>query len=360
MKYEQPAAEILTNKEQERRNILKERKPLAYEKALHINDKFLLGECAAVISICYDYICNMNCVHCSNSSFAVNERHLTVTDIGEIARQADEMGLFQIELSGGEPLVFPEIDDIIKAIDPCKFHINVTTNGYLLDRERAMHLRSIGVDKVKISLDSSEEELHTIKTGIKDTRSLALRALEAAKEAGLEPVIQTVATRNNTQSREMLDLATFARDNGYTVDVVLAKPVGSWEGNYDVLVTKEDIDYLYEMNKEYPMRREVYPAYGIQKGCGAVKSFICITKYGDILPCTFIPVSIGNIFEESLKEITDRGLRIKWFKNHTSICPAGQNRFFIDNYIAKCWGKPAPMSWKEIFTENDFIDGIVR
>lgn len=356
MKYEQPLENSLSNIESERRNILKQRKPLAYEKVIHINDKFLRGECAALISICYDYVCNMNCKHCSNSSFAVKERHLTIEDVKDIARQADEMGLFQIELSGGEPLFFKELDEIIKAIDPTKFHINVTTNGYLLDRERAEHLRSIGVDKIKISVDSAESELHTTKSGSGDANSHALQALQIAKEAGLEPVIQTVATRQNTHGQEMLNLAKYARDNDYTVDVVLAKPVGSWAGNYEVLVNQEDIDYLYELNKEYPMRRDVYPAYGINKGCGTVKSFICITKYGDVLPCTFIPISIGNVFEESLKDIVARGMRIKWFRNRTNICPSGQNRYFIDNYIAKCWGKPLPLSWKEVFTEKDFID----
>lgn len=355
MKYEQPKEEILTNKETERRNVLKQRKPLAYEKAIHINDKFLRGECAALISFCYDYACNMNCAHCSNSAFEKRERCFTIEDVRKLAKQADEMGLFQFELSGGEPLVFPNLDEIIEAIDPTKFHINVTTNGYFLDLEKAKHLRDIGVDKVKISVDCTEAELHTTKNGINDAHSHAIRALFAAKEAGLEPVIQTVASRQNTQSKEMLDLARFARDNGFTVDVVLAKPVGSWAGNLDVLVNKEDIDYLWELNKEYPMRREVYPAYGIHKGCGTVKSFMCITKYGDVLPCTFIPISIGNIFEEPLQTIVDRGLSIKWFRNCTDVCPSGQNRYFIDNYIAKCWGKPLPLSWKDVFTENDFI-----
>lgn len=357
MKYEQPKEEILTNMEMERRNKLKIQKPQAYDKAIHINEKFLNGECAALISFCYDYICNMNCSHCSNSAYEEKKRKFTLEDVRYLSKQADEMGLFQFELSGGEPLIFPELDQIIEAIDPTKFHINVTTNGYFLDLEKAKHLKSIGVDKVKISVDCSEAELHTVKNGVNDANSRAIRALYAAKEAGLEPVIQTVATRQNTQSEEMLHLAKFARDNGFVVDVVLAKPVGSWAGNYDVLVNQNDINYLYELNKEYPMRREVYPAYGIQKGCAAVKSFICITKYGDVLPCTFIPISIGNIFEEPLRDIINRGLSIKWFKACTNVCPSGQNRKFIDNYISKCWGKKLPLSWKEVFNENDFLTG---
>ena len=355
MRYEQPNQKTLTNKENERRNILKERKPRAYEKAIHINDKIINGECGAVISVCYDYICNMNCEHCSNSAYTIKSRYLKIEDIKKIADQADEMGLFQFELSGGEPLIFPELDKIIKAIGPDRFHINLTTNGYFLTEERALHLKNIGVDKIKISIDCTDAELHTLKNGGDDAHKQAISALFTAKKVGLESVIQTVATRKNTQSEDMLNLAKFAKSNEFTVDVVLAKPVGSWAGNYDILVTKEDIDYLYELNKEYPMRRDVYPAYGIPRGCGTVNAFMCITKYGDVLPCTFIPISIGNIFEESLKEIVDRGMRIKWFKACTEVCCAGQNRFFIDNYIAKCWGKSLPLCWKEVFNEDDFI-----
>lgn len=355
MKYEQPKEEILTNKENERRNVLKKKKPLAYEKAIHINDKFLKGECAAVISFCYDYACNMNCEHCSNSSFEKKERCFTIEDVRNLAHQADEMGLFQFELSGGEPLVFPNLDQIIEAIDPTKFHINVTTNGYFLDDEKAQHLRDIGVDKVKISLDCSEAELHTVKNGVNDAHSRAIRALFAAQKAGLEPVIQTVATRQNTQSEEMLNLAKFARENGFTVDVVLAKPVGSWAGNKDVMVSREDVEYLRKINVEYPMRRNVYPAYGVERGCPSVKTFMCITKYGDVLPCTFIPISIGNIFEESLQDIVNRGLSIKWFGQCSKICLAGENHLFVDKYISKCWGRKIPLSYKEVFDEEDYI-----
>lgn len=356
MDYEQPKEEILTGKEQQRRNVLKSRKPLAYAKAVHLNDRFLAGKCAALISICYDYICNMNCAHCSNSAFEAKARCLTVRDVADIARQADAMGLFQIELSGGEPLIFPELDAIIAAIGPEKFHITVTTNGYFLTREKALHLREAGVDKVKISVDCSESELHTTKSGSRDSHSHALRALQNAAAAGLEPVMQTVATRQNTRSQAMLDLARYAKEHGYTVDVVLAKPVGSWAGNMDILCTQEDIACLRKLNEDYPMRRNVYPAYGIHKGCCTVKSFICITKYGDVLPCTFIPISLGNIFEEALADIVRRGLRIKWFKNITDICPAGQNRYFINKYIKKCWGKQLPLPWHDVFTEEDFLE----
>ena len=96
--------------------------------------------------------------------------------------------------------------------------------------------------------------------------------------------------------------------------------------------------------------------YGACEGtCGTVKRLLFVTKYGDVLPCGFIHISIGNIFEEKLSDIIDRGRNIKYFAYKTPKCLSGENRTFIKKYMSKFYGKPIPVSYKEVFTEDDYV-----
>jgi len=83
---------------------------------------------------------------------------------------------------------------------------------------------------------------------------------------------------------------------------------------------------------------------------------VSITKYGDIMPCPYIHVSLGNFFEESLKDILERGMRIKYFGKYVGTCLIAEDREFISNYlIKKIYGKPLPVPYKEVFGNEDFI-----
>ncbi len=347
--------------ENARREKLKQEKPLVYEKIIKYDEKLARGESATTIDFCYSYKCNMNCSHCSNSNYAPKERALTLDDLKEFARQADEMGLAQFNISGGEPLFFDELDDIIYALNPEKFHISMSTNGLLLTEEKAKHLKSIGLDKMKISLDSIDEEVYLQTRKIPGTYEKAKQSLFIAKEAGIQVAIQTVISHQNCQTKATEELAKFANDNGFNLDIMIARAIGRWEGKEEVLITPEDNEFLLNLRNKYPVvHRDTFPTYGQDRGCCSVTNVVHLTRYGDILPCPFIHISIGNIFEEPLKDIIERGLSIKWFGKHCATCLSGENKVFIRDYMSKFYGKPLPISYKEAFTEKDFIDGIVK
>jgi hypothetical protein len=61
-----------------------------------------------------------------------------------------------------------------------------------------------------------------------------------AKEAGMSVVVQTVVTHENAQTPQIREMAKFATENDYTVDILVARATGAWEGRYDMLITPED------------------------------------------------------------------------------------------------------------------------
>jgi len=342
-----------------KRNLLKKEKPYVYEKIMKYDEKVKKGESIAILQFQYDYRCNFRCQHCDITGLRDNKREkrfFTPNDVKELSRQADEMGLAQIVITGGEPLIFPDFDEVVKAINPQKFWIVSDTNGWFLDEKRAKHLKSIGVDKIQLSLDSFNAKEHDEFRRRSGSHERCLRAIDAALNAGLNLIIQTVVTKQRIRSQEFIDFLEFLNDKGVGVFVTYAKPVGEWEGNYDVLINRDDMDYLRELEKKYNVFTHLTPAYGLNLGCIAVKRMVSITKWGDVMPCPYIHVSLGNFFEEPLKDIIERGLKIKYFGKYVDTCLIAEDRKFINDYeTKKIYGKPLPVSYSEVFTDEDFI-----
>jgi MoaA/NifB/PqqE/SkfB family radical SAM enzyme len=343
--------------ENSRRGTLQDTKPLAYEKIIKYPEKKARGESTAIIDFAYDNICNMRCKHCLVTKITKKDRAMTIDDVHNMALQADEYGLAQFNISGGEPLLFKEIDEIIKALIPERFHISMSTNGYFLDLERAKHLKNIGLDKIKISVDSIDENAHNENRNNKGAYSKAIDSLKAAKEAGLQVVMQHVVTHQTARGKEFADLCAFGEKNGYALDILIARALGEWENREDVLIDEEDAKALRALHDRYPFAsRDVFPHYGVVQGCGTVDHNLHVTKYGDVMPCVYIQISIGNLFEDSLRTIIERGFNIKHFREFNPICLSGEDKNFINKYMKPCWGKPIPVDYREIFTEEDFID----
>jgi MoaA/NifB/PqqE/SkfB family radical SAM enzyme len=321
------------------------------------------GESIAIIQFQYDFRCNFKCQHCSIKKFqAINpdqdnasRKIFEIIDVKELSRQADEMGLAHFVITGGEPLVFPDFDQLVAAIDPQKFYIVSDTNGWFLNAQRAKHLKSIGVDKIQLSLDSLDPDAHDNfrhKTG---SHKKALRAIDASLEAGLNIILSTVVTKQRVRSTEFIEYLEFAKQKGVGVFVTYAKPVGSWEGNFEVLISRDDMNYMRSLEKKFDVFTHLTPSYGLDLGCIAVKRMVSVTKYGDIMPCPYIHTSLGNFFEEPLKAIIDRGMKIKFFGNYVDTCLVAEDRKFINDYVVKMYDKPLPVPSSELFGEDDFV-----
>ena len=344
--------------EQGKRNQLKREKPHVHEKVMKYEDKVKRGESIAILQFQYDYTCNFKCDHCSVKRFQGKRegRFFTIEDVKELSRQADEMGLAHLVITGGEPLVFKDFDALVAAIDPQKFYLTSDTNGWFLDSARAKHLKSIGVDKIQLSLDSLDPAEHDSFRHAKGAHARALRAIDAAQEAGLNIIVQTVVSKQRVRSQEFVEFIEFLNGKGVPVFVTYAKPVGSWEGNFDVLVDKADMDYVRGLEKKYNVFTHLTPSYGLDLGCIAVKRMVSITKYGDVMPCPYIHVSLGNFFKEPLKDIISRGMGIKCFGEHVDTCLIAEDREFIDKYVVKrIYGKPLPVPCDEVFTAEDRV-----
>jgi len=368
-------AQVLSKSEQEKRNKLKREKPYVYEKIIKYKEKVERGESIAILQFQYDYRCNFACTHCSASNFMLNTkekqkkyknaRTFTLEDVKELSRQGDEMGLANIVITGGEPLTYPDLDQLVEAIDPSKWYIALDTNGWFLDKSKAQHLKNIGIDKIQLSLDSLNEKEHDAFRKKKGSYQRVMRAIDAAIEASLNIILSTCVWKSRVRSKEFEEFLKWASDREIGVYITLAKPVGSFAGKLDEVCDSKDIEYINSLENKYTCFTHWTPGYGIDIGCIAVKRMVSITKYGDVMPCPYTHISLGNFFKEPLKDIIDRALKIKLFAyGKKETCFIGNiDHEFIHKYLPKYQNKynevyAAP--YTEVFSSEDFIDGKMR
>ena len=306
-----------------KQSALKSSKPAVYDKVIKYGMR--------IVRIEPYYTCNMHCLHCCIREFQVPQerRAMTIEDIRNIAEQAHELGFSQFVISGGEPLMYPDFDDIVKAIDPAKFWITTDTNGWFMDAERAKHLKSIGVDKVQLSIDSTEYGKHDQFRQKPGAYKRAMEAIGHIRNAGLKLIIQTVVDKRRAHHAELIDFLQTFKKMDVPVYIGYAKPVGAWKGHYEVMLDQNDIDFVEGLAKEYSAFTHLTPNYGWPGGCIAMKRMINVTKYGDVNPCPVMQeFSIGNIFKEPLVDIIARG--DKQFAGHIPTCIMATDRDFVD------------------------------
>jgi cyclic pyranopterin phosphate synthase len=151
---------------------------------------------------------------------------LTYEEIYTVARAAAGLGINKLRLTGGEPLVrlgLPSLVQMLAKIDGVD-DISLTTNGVLLGRY-ASELKSAGLRRVNVSLDSLKPDRFKLITRIGDDLNEVLKGIEVARAVGLEPVKINVVVMAGINDDELLDFAAKTIDEGWQVRFIELMPL---------------------------------------------------------------------------------------------------------------------------------------
>jgi cyclic pyranopterin phosphate synthase len=190
--------------------------------------------------------CNLRCVYCMPEEgirWQPRQNLLSGTEIVQIVRCAAELGISRVRLTGGEPLVRPDVVEIVDQIFslPGIEEVTLTTNGLLLER-LAPQLARAGLRRVNISLDTlNPEKFSHITRGGRIERVFA--GLAAAEQAGLEPIkINTVVVRG-VNDDELLSLANLSTMHPWHIRFIELMPVGNG-GNWGSIFPPVEDRYI--------------------------------------------------------------------------------------------------------------------
>src|SRR5947207_2142066 len=176
--------------------------------------------------------CNFRCFYClphGEPPIAPKEQMLSYEEIEYICGIFVELGIEKIRLTGGEPMMRRDIEQIIYKLAQLKARglrdLALTTNGYFLPH-RAQSLKDAGLDRITISLDSLKSDVFKRMTGV-DVLDRVLQGIAAAKSAGLQPIkINAVIVRGHNEE-EVAAFAAFAREHDVKMRFIEFMPLDS-------------------------------------------------------------------------------------------------------------------------------------
>ena len=333
--------EALSVTEKSKRKDQSIKRPRVHEKIQRYHREMLSGYISPILRLKINRsLCNFHCAHCCEEPYmsrdlkkrtgSIDPRpQMNLEDYRRLSDEADEYGIFRFVLTGGEALLDKNLDQLIEALDPKKHLVILDTNGWTFDENKAKWFADLGGYKAQISLDSFIEAEHDAFRRKKGSYKRVMRALKAAKDTGLELLISTCIVRDRVFSQEFEDLCEYSKAEDIPLYVTLAKPVGTAREQDDWVCTKRDVDQLKLLEAKYNIFTHMSPSYGQPGRCITVKGINTVNHDGELVPCPYMDLSIGNIVKEPLADVLDRGMRNKWLGPYRDECIIGEHKEFI-------------------------------
>ena len=267
--------------------------------------------------------CNLKCSHCYiNATKEELRGELTTEEAKRLMDQISDVSRPLLILSGGEPLLREDIYDLIRYGASKGFRMGLGSNGSLIDEAVAKKLKDAGVKTVSISIDSSIPEKHDEFRGVKGSWQKAINAITALKQNGvLVQVNTTVTQQNHGEIDEIMSLAEelgvenfhlfFLVPTGRGTKIADLSPA-LYEGMIKSTFAKTAKHRLNVRPSCAPQFMRIAKDMGLDmrqwiRGCIAGLYYCRVYPNGDITPCPYLPVKLGNIREKTFSEI--------WFKS---------------------------------------------
>lgn len=275
--------------------------------------------------------CNSRCIHCYNDSS--HERFKQANELSQeewlgIARQLGEMGVFNVVISGGEPLLLRErLFEIMDLLATYGVAFVFITNGSLVTPEVVRRLRHSNYRWcwLQVSIDGDTPELHDYVRGHPGSWEKATRALRMFARSGIPvKVAHTITRRNLHRFQEMADLAYSLGAYGMITSPCLpsGRAAGSEEAQALLLNSAERESFIDEVEKARKRLGRRERKFDIRPG-GSVSvnlriraiepsQVLLIRPDGEVKVDCILPHTIGNVREANLKTIWDNGGRDVW------------------------------------------------
>ncbi|MBI4682298.1 MAG: radical SAM protein [Nitrospirae bacterium] len=271
--------------------------------------------------------CNLHCTHCYQTGNKMDE--MTLPEIKDTINEiSDTLSIWMntyginftpsVNITGGEPFLRKDIFEVLHKFHISGFEIYLLTNGTLIDTNRAKGLSALNVRGVQVSIEGPEKIHESIRG--RNSFASSLRGVRNLLDAGLEVTLNV--TLSSLNAGYFMDLFRLSSALGVQkLGFSRLVPSGRGEALVKEMLRTEDVKNLYEKifsidmsglkivtgdpvasqsRRTHKDRDEGDIALG---GCAAGISGLTILPDGTLLPCRRLPVPIGNIKRDSLREV---------------------------------------------------------
>jgi len=308
--------------------------------------------------------CNMKCAHCYiNATEKKLDNELTTQEAKNLIDQICQVSNPLLVLSGGEPLLRKDIFELIRYGSQKGLKMGLGSNGSLIDELCAVKLKEAGIATVSISLDSNIPAQHDEFRGVPGAWKKAVQACKFLRKNGVLVQINTTLTQQNySQIDAIMSLAESIGVENFHLFFLVPTGRGTKMTDisprqYEEMITKT---FAKTANHTLNVRPSCAPQFmriakdmGLDmrqwiRGCIAGLYYCRIYPNGDVTPCPYLPIKLGNIRDQNFKDIWFNSKVFNNLRDHNSLkgkCGVCEFRSLCGGCRARAYG-----------LSNDFID----
>lgn len=217
--------------------------------------------------------------------------------------------------TGGEPLLRPDLEKMIRHACRRGLRVNLISNGVLADSPRAKSLYAAGLRTAQVSVESPDEETHDRLTGMPGSWRRTVAGIAALKEAGISVQTNTTITAANSTSApfmpaflKSLGIGRFAMNlfipaEGRPKDLFFSySKIGGVVEAVRAEAMREGLTFYWYSPTPHCLYNPIARGLG-NKSCAAMDGLLSVSPSGDVLPCSSYPKPMGNLLEKSFRSI---------------------------------------------------------
>lgn len=274
--------------------------------------------------------CNLRCRHCYANAGEKLDNELSLDEIKELLGELSRLGTMEVEFSGGEPLLRPDLFEIVAHAKDLDFSVVLITNGTLIDGETAKTLGNLGLKHVQVSLEGLKEN-HDYLRG-EGTYEAAVESIRLLAGENVNVAVRTTVNKRNV--KEIEEVADLVVDLGASkLGMVRFFPAGRGMAYGEELMLDAGGMYLFhltvkEIKEKYRdkieistdpcgfLEEEVFRQY-LEEGtslCPCGKAWCLVKADGTVSPCEIMIFNAGNVRGQGFGEIWNNAPVMKSFR----------------------------------------------
>jgi radical SAM protein with 4Fe4S-binding SPASM domain len=302
--------------------------------------------------------CNLRCAHCYNfertsslEQARLGRRRLAAQEVEGVLREAAVLGATMVSFTGGEPLVYPDLERVLRAARKAWFQVSLKSNGSYVDRAMAKMLARYHVAEVGVSLYGASAESYAKFTGNGKAFERVCEGVRNLVEFNIPCTVGAVIGEHNAHEAEAMQklvarlgakfrvLRTF---HARHTQVAQGDPLGggaamaAWERLYQGPLQ----EFVNRVPKAKPQSFR----------CGCARKVVAVAANGDVYPCMSVPKVAGNIRRQSLADIwhhskvfaSIRSLKEEDYKS----CGACSDRAYCARVVGDVYGASGTLTGK--------------
>lgn len=299
-------------------------------------NKHLLGKpMIRSVEIMHTLHCNCRCAFCSNEKLSEETPVMPKEDVLGVIDKLAKHGVTAIIFLGGESMTDPHFIDYVRYSRKKNIVPLLQTNGTLLTKERIRDLAEAGLFSVTITIHDTVPEKHDAVVNRPGSLEIILNAVPLLQRYNIKVVFKTLYSKESVSSGAFWRILQLAKEEGILLNVNPMMPVGRGIDEENLLTEEDRHHYLQVTLSESVITTHTKTEYDHQ--CPAGHLYLGILPDGEILPCYFLPLSVGNIRDTDIATAQRRAADLGIFRKGVDSCIVAMNEAFYWEVIREIY-----------------------